>query len=321
MNGRLKTNIKKAVACKACIAALAVQAALSACTGTAGVASDWEAAALEQDGKVAFTQTQAIDARPFLSESELLKSVSEECWEAFGLGKPDGLASVGEKPIRGVVVPHHAAAAALSAYLISRLAESQPPAVIILAPNHYNTGAEAITAASDFMCHSKRVSAGTEAAERLGRAGLVSISDEPFKREHSIGMLLPIIAWYLPDAEVIPVIFHHGADEGRILAVLHALSPEIEAGAVVVASIDFSHYLTWAEAVEKDRETRGYLENGDAAAISKLDSSYVDSPTVMAAMLMHFGTEGMEIVANTNSGILMNNPVSPCTSYFAIQFR
>ncbi|MCL1983650.1 MAG: AmmeMemoRadiSam system protein B [Clostridiales bacterium] len=312
---------RKTLIIKALVSILALQAVLSACSGEGGPAAVRAGEAeLARAGKVAFEQARAIDARPFLGEHELLKSVSEETWAALGLVEAGDGTSVGGDPIKGIVVPHHAAAAALSANLVSRLAERHPPAVIILAPNHYNTGPEIISTTSDFMCYGKRVLADAAAVERLGREGLAVISDEPFAREHSVGMLLPIIAWYLPDAEVIPVIFHHGTDEGRILAVLDALAPEIDAGAVVIASIDFSHYLTLAEAEGKDKEMRRYLEDGDYSAISKLDSSYIDSPTIMAAMLMHFGTDGMEIVANTNSGILMHNPVSPCTSYFTIQF-
>ena len=272
------------------------------------------------DGKVVFEQAQAVDARIFLSENELLRGVSEETWvapEPAGFGD---LPEAGAGPAKGAVAPHHAAAASLSAQIISRLAESGPPAVIILAPNHYNTGSPAISTTRDFLCYGKRISTDNAAIKRLEAAGLVSINDAPFENEHSVGMLLPLIAWYLPDAEVIPVIFHHRYDAQRILGIIEALKPETDAGAVILASIDFSHYLPMKEAEEKDREMRGYILNGDAETISGLDSAYIDSPTIMAAMLLHFGTEGMEIIANTNSGRLMQNPVSPCTSYFTVRF-
>ena len=288
------------------ILAFAVSLAITSCAG--------------RTEKTAFEQAKAIDARPFLSERELLRSVSEETWTAMGLSGPAGPAGGGEKPINGIVVPHHTAAAALSAELISRLAESRPPTVIILAPNHYNVGAAASGTACDFLCYGKRIPADKAAIERLRDAGLISIDDAPFDREHSVGELMPIIAWYLPDVEVIPVIFHHGYDEQKILDVIEALKPEIDAGAVIMASIDFSHYLPMAQAEEKDREMMAYLENGDADIIAGLDSGYIDSPTIMAAMLLYFGTDSMEIVENTNSGALMQNPVSPCTSYFTIEF-
>ena len=266
--------------------------------------------------KIAFEQAQTIDARPFLSEAELLRSLSEESWAALGLG---GLREE-ESGVLGLVVPHHAAAAALAAEAISRLAENPPPTVIILAPNHYNTGSVAIGTTSDFICYGKKVESDAVAVKRLASAGLVSVSDEPFEREHSVGMLLPVVAWYLPDVKVIPVIFHHGCETQKILEIIEALKAETEAGAVIVASIDFSHYLTMAEAEEKDREIKGYMESGDIETIAGLDSSYVDSPTILAAMLAHFGAENMEIIANTNSGVIMQNQASQCTSYFTIRF-
>jgi len=270
---------------------------------------------------VTAVQARAIDVRPFLSESELMRSVSVETWVTLGLGEGNDSGSVNTNPVKGIVAPHHAAAAALSAECISKLVENEPPCIIILAPNHYNTGSPAISTTGSFTCYGRSIPTDQEAIKRLYSMGLVSISDVTFEKEHSVGMLVPIIAWYLPEAKVIPVIFHHGFSVQGILDIIDALRPEIDEGAAIVASIDFSHYLTMSQAEEKDREMRGYLLNGEAGVISGLDSGYIDSPTIMAAMLSYFGTENMEIIANTNSGRLMQNPISPCTSYFTIQFQ
>jgi len=259
---------------------------------------------------------RAIDVRPFLSERELIRGVSVEAWATLGL---DGFAAP-ERGIKALVTPHHAAAAALAAESISRLAENPPPVVIILGPNHYNTGDGATGTTRDFVYHGKRIAVETEAVSRLAGSGLIGLNDAPFEREHSVGMLLPIIEWYLPETKIIPIIFHHRYDVQKILDIIEALELETEAGAVIIASIDFSHYLTSDEAAGKDLKMREYLENGDALAIAELDASFIDSPTIMAALLLRFGIENMEIIANTNSGILMQNPVSPCTSYFTIQF-
>jgi len=258
--------------------------------------------------KVLFEQASAIDARPFLTESELFRSVTESFEEGPG------------KPVRALVVPHHAAAAALAAEAISRAAADPPASVIVLAPNHYNEGPAAASTKLDFLSHGTRVSADMAAIDRLLNQGLIKLNDELFIREHSVGMLVPLISWYLPEAEIIPVIFHHGYDEYKIIEIIEALKPETDAGAVILASIDFSHHLTRDEAIEKDIKMREYLERGDARTITGLDSSYIDAPTVMSALLLHFGTDDMEIITNTNSGILMQNPITPCTSYFTIQF-
>ena len=266
--------------------------------------------------RVSFEQSPAIDARPFLLESELLRGISKETWASFGL--KEAAVSTGE--VKCVVVPHHSVAATLAAESISRLVEGGPPSVIILAPNHYNTGAAAVSTTRDFLCYDSRVAVDAAAVKRLSGAGLISIDDGPFFQEHSVGMLIPLIAWYLPDAKVIPIIFHHGYDEKKIIEIIDGLTPEIDNGAAIIASIDFSHYLPMEEAMGKDREMRGYLLSGDTETIRRLDSSYIDAPTIMTALLERFGTGNMEITANTNSGAVMQNPVSPCTSYFTIVF-
>ena len=270
----------------------------------------------QENEKTVFEQPDAIDARPFLSEKELLKSVSAEAWASLDLTDHNNSGA----HISALVVPHHAAAAALTAEAVSRLAESQPPSVIILAPNHYNEGPAASSTTLDFICYESRLTSDEAAIGRLAAKGMIIRDDRLFTREHSVGVLLPILSWYLPETKIITVIFHHDCNEQKILSIIEALKPERDAGAVIIASIDFSHYLTRDEAIEKDLEMREYLENGDAETIARLDASYIDAPAIMTALLRFFGTEGMEIIANTNSGILMQNSVAPCTSYFTIQF-
>jgi AmmeMemoRadiSam system protein B len=222
--------------------------------------------------------------------------------------------------IKGLVISHHTVAAELCAAAIAPLAKQKPPAVILLGPNHYNFGPPAAATLYDWQYGENKFYTDQAAVKRLAKANLASIDNRPFAYEHSTGMLAPLIGEYVPEARIIPVIFHHGYPVEKILAILDCLTPEIEAGAVIVASIDFSHYLTMLEAEEKDRQTEAYLTNRDIDIISNLDSTYIDSPTVMAALMKYFAEDELEITANTNSGRLLKNADIVCTSYFMLRF-
>ena len=93
---------------------------------------------------------------------------------------------------------------------------------------------------------------------------------------------------------------------------------------VLVAPVDFSHYLRNKEAQEKDNITLEVLKNYDYRQLFALNNNYIDSPPSIAVLLMvmqKLGTTQMDVLYHTNSGELQKDDYIETTSYFSITYH
>lgn len=221
------------------------------------------------------------------------------------------------------VVPHHLLAGQYTAQVIAALAAQEPPLVIVLGPNHANGGAPIQTTAALWRTSVGDLAVDEAALEAVLATGLVVENDALFQEEHSIGTLMPFLAYYMPGVRVLPLAFHfdYSLEDGQ--AILEALAPFLAEGAVLLGSIDFSHGLQMAQAEEHDAQTEALLAAGDSQAIARLRSQNLDAPILLALLIEYAKDQGVEqpvILANTNSGRLMQDTQMDCTSYFSLLF-
>jgi AmmeMemoRadiSam system protein B len=227
--------------------------------------------------------------------------------------------------IQAMVVPHHSLAGQMAAEAISLWAysENKPTAVILLGPNHENTGPPAAVTKRAWATAAGSADSQEEMIQDLIDRGLAVEADALFETEHSIGALVPWVAKYLPGVPVVPILFHYKYSTEELAELLDALQPWLDHGAVILESIDFSHGLPMEEAEEKDRQMKAYLLNQDWKEIARLDSTYLDAPTLLSALIerdAEDGKSGLCILSNSNAGRLMKNSQSVVTSYFTLAF-
>lgn len=92
---------------------------------------------------------------------------------------------------------------------------------------------------------------------------------------------------------------------------------------LVVGAFDFSHYLSAAEAAQKDKVTLEAISRRDYPAIASFNSDYTDSPvalTVFLKLMSALSADQTNLIANTNSGLLTRQFAVPTTSYFVMTF-
>jgi len=239
-----------------------------------------------------------------------------------------GLFSAASKPeqIKALVVPHHSLAADYTREAMSLLAEGEklPTAVILLGPNHKNLGPSSAVTTLSWQTPFGRVDCEKEIARFLISRGLTEEADELFVQEHSIGAIQPWLARYLPGVPVVPLIFHRSGTQEKIADILVVLQPWLDQGAVLIASIDFSHGLDRTGAAARDQEMTAYLKNNEYKKIARLDSSYLDGPEILAAMMQYFTDYTdltVNILANINGGDILNYPPGmEVTSYFLLAY-
>ncbi|OGG02271.1 AmmeMemoRadiSam system protein B [Candidatus Gottesmanbacteria bacterium RBG_16_37_8] len=93
---------------------------------------------------------------------------------------------------------------------------------------------------------------------------------------------------------------------------------------VLLASVDFSHYLPLKEADENDRQTLTLIKNYSYAEILNLGSKFVDSPGSIVTLLKfsqkkHFSDP--EVIEHVNSASLGEGSNEITTGFYLLVFR
>lgn len=235
-----------------------------------------------------------------------------------------GLPPVREGIVVGGLVPHHNLAGEMFSRFFVQL-EARPPAtVIVVGPNHDNRGQPVTTGRWGWSTAFGVVEADQALVTRLEEAGLATVDDPSLEPEHSIGALMPYVKYHAPGAKVVPIVLHRGVTTREMEALAGFLAPLLSADTVLVASVDFSHYLTRAQAEANDAVTLKAILDFDLTGLMGMGPDYVDSPPSLGVLMLamrRLGAEGPIVEGNTNSGRLFGSDVAETTSYFTFSYR
>ncbi len=244
-----------------------------------------------------------VVARPshpalFFDEATFFKAVAAA---DSGLG-PEG-------PVAGGIIPHHWLAGHLITAFFRGLAEGDPPETIVLiGPNHANAGsARVLTSDLAWATPFGLVEPAQEWIRGLSDNGLVEIESSVLTTEHSVAGIMPAIKYYLPDARVVPLVLSGDLTGAEARRLSQALAGQWDESVVLVAAVDFSHYLVRSEAERYDAITLEALRTFDTAALSTFDNRYLDSPAsigVLMDTMLQLGADEFVLLENTNSGAL-----------------
>lgn len=230
-----------------------------------------------------------------------------------------------ESRIVGGIVPHHLLPSFIIADFFSRITIQKPSTIIVIGPNHYEAGEHQVLSSDfDWQTPFGVVSPHYGIIEELKERKLLDIDNKVATNEHSVAGMMPYIKYYLPDAIVVPLMIKRSLSMEEINTLATELSKYSEKGAVVVASVDFSHYLNANEAEQKDSVTLQAMRDFDYRRLLTLSNDYLDSPPSIAVLLSTMQKRGIstsELAHHTNSGILQHDPFQETTSYISLVFH
>jgi AmmeMemoRadiSam system protein B len=169
-------------------------------------------------------------------------------WQRL-VAAPERLAVEG-RPV-AAIAPHHLIDGPELAAFWSALAEAAPaPVVVVIGPDHRARGGGEVTVADGvrFDTAFGEMMPDAELVEALRRQAPVSTRDLAFGEEHAIHVHVPFVKHFLPKARLLPLIVQWGSDPKTLDAVAFALDRVLPADALLVASVDFSHFQSqrWA---------------------------------------------------------------------------
>lgn len=226
--------------------------------------------------------------------------------------------------VTGGIIPHHLFAGFIIADFFNRLSSQQPKIIILIGPNHYEKGDfKALTSLYGWQTPFGVVKPNETFINELVKENLIKIDEKVVSEDHAIAGSMSFVKYYLPDVRVVPILLsgYMTEDEARILA--SKLKDRLDKDIVIIAAVDFSHYLTNQQAREKDKMTLEVMKNFDYRQLFSLNNDYLDSPPSIATFLMvmqKLGTTKMELLHHTNSGELQKNNYIETTSYFSIAY-
>jgi AmmeMemoRadiSam system protein B len=212
-------------------------------------------------------------------------------------------------PARGLVAPHagYMYSGAIAGEVYRRIAI--PPRVIILGPNHTGLGAPvSLWPGGTWRMPLGEVPIDDALTDALTYAPGVEIDDQAHLHEHSLEVQVPFLQRCRPDVTLTalclgPLSFHACEALGKALGKAAA-----DAGALIVASSDMSHYVPAAEAATKDRLAIDRILALDPAGLhevvrrQRISMCGFVPATVMLVAAREMGATGAELVRYGHSG-------------------
>lgn len=223
---------------------------------------------------------------------------------------------------RGVILPHHTITATVVAGFYRGLsAKVSPERIIIIGPNHYETGrGNIITAAS---CVYETVYGSLEidrdASGKLVQVSAAVCDDTVFENEHSIYFHSPFIKKFFPRAKILPVLVKWDTPRIELDALASVLETLADDHTLVISSVDFSHYNMRYSAEYHDAASYAAIMNFD---YDRIFSCEIDSPGsiyVLQRIMTAAGSMRCERIRHTNSEDFIGRTIDNTTShqYFA----
>lgn len=228
--------------------------------------------------------------------------------------------------ISGGIIPHHLLAAPLIAGFFAGLKSENPDTVILIGPNHHDIGKGNIlssqyhwqTLFGDLLPDKVRI-------DRLTTSKRVLIDEDVFETEHAIYPITAFIKKTWPKTKIIPLIIKSGTTREECDALIAGLRSVWSDKSMIIASVDFSHYLSSDQADKFDLESIKAILDFDAEKVFSMDSTRnFDSPQsiyITVKLMKTLGIHQGNLIANANSAKISGNlSLSQTTSYVTMYF-
>lgn len=247
------------------------------------------------------------------------KQIKEDIAELTRQAKKSRLQIPSKKQLRALVLPHagYAYSGWTAAHAVFVLSGKNFSKVILLGPDHY-VGLKngAISDVGAYRTPLGVVKLHADAEKLRSQSEMFQPSSVSDRNEHSLEMVLLFLQSYLEAFELVPIVAgptHTGHFAEQLNSIL-------EDNALLVVSTDLSHFLSYTEAVERDRETIDYIMNRSLNGFSNMKNRACGA--IPLSILIHMAKQHNwqpVLLHYSNSGDTSGNR-SRVVGYAAIAF-
>jgi MEMO1 family protein len=214
---------------------------------------------------------------------------------------------------RAIIVPHHNIVASTRTSYFQKIKFLRPftRQIIIIGPDHFSVNQRQISYTdADWSLPDTKIfyDHSFDASGLLANNYLV-------KNDHTIYNLLPDIKKYFPRATLVPILLGQKLISSDLDSLFSKITSYCHFDCLLIASVDFSHYLPASLADVHDAFTADALNSSN---LEKIFSAEVDSPQSLY-LISRFAKEKkifFSLSARTNSGTILKNPDIETTTHF-----
>ncbi len=222
-------------------------------------------------------------------------------WRSL-VAKPEAL-RLEARPV-AAIAPHHLIDGFELGAFWKALGDQGPtPVIAVLGPDHRGRGGGEVTVGEHLRFTTAFGDLEPDAALVAGlrRLAPVGTRDAAFRDEHSIHVHAPFIRRFLPQARVLPVIVRWGTAPATLEALAKALDALLPPDALLVASVDFSHFQPADWASFHDEASWATLAGLEPAALFNREADSPESLFVAMRFAMLREARRVTRVLHTNS--------------------
>ncbi|MFA5025915.1 MAG: AmmeMemoRadiSam system protein B [Candidatus Shapirobacteria bacterium] len=212
--------------------------------------------------------------------------------------------------IKAAIVTHHLVAEEMMMDLGNRLAKNTNiPRVILIGPNHDEVGGGHLL---------------TNDIDLYSNGKLITFDKILTNKDHACYAPESVLKKYLPKTIISCVLVSSRTTPKEIDELVLELKNLLGKDGVLVASVDFSHYLPIQQASQNDTLTWEDIKSQNTVSLLKKGNHFLDSPKTMAILFAYLKLRNivnMLPIKHLNSAQILNIPDSPSTtSYFEVVY-
>lgn len=225
------------------------------------------------------------------------------------------------------VVPHHLLAEEIIedffSYISSR---GKPETIVILSPDHFQSG---ILMESDaFITISlegddeefNNLKVDILLSGKLFKENKMALNNSAVIIEHGVTTLLPYIKKYFPETNILPILIPADITKEQVEQLVKTIDENGLLDTIVVASVDFSHYLPSLAADFHDTKSIRVLLNFEEENFKNVEVDCWQAFYAARLFAKLRQKESPHIIAHKNSADFLNLELEETTSYFSVVF-
>ncbi len=225
------------------------------------------------------------------------------------------------------VVPHHLLAEEIIEDFLSYISSREKPeTIVILSPDHFQSGI--------LMESNSFITIGLEGDDKkfnnlkvdtllwgkLCKENKMALNNSAVIADHGVTTLLPNIKKYFPETNILPILIPADITKEQVKQLVKTIDENTLLNTIIVASVDFSHYLPSRAADLHDVKSIRVLLNFEEENFKNIEVDCWQALYAARLFAKLRQKETPHIIAHKNSADFLNLELEETTSYFSVVF-